>query len=314
MGHPPMRAGAQGDIPRGYASGRHACRFESSRYRSGRASPGWLGKSAPPSSRWVAKRMAQRMRMQVRDANGKPGACDDLVQALPRDSPAAHIQKHRTARFPAPSVENPARVVEIHQQRAQRGTGDGGNTLLVALPPNAKIPLVKREVGEVQTACLARAQATPVEHLEQGVVAQGGGRGIISALHKRAHLGDREDIRQAVGSFGHGDQVSGARGDNLFPHKIAVEPLDRRKPTLHRRGSEPTLGKVGFVGSERRTIGIDNGPQPIALQKRRVISEVASVCLDRPRRAPALNAQTGQVFRNRINHDICRSRRRAQKR
>ena len=75
-----------------------------------------------------------------------------------------------------------------------------------------------------------------------------------------------------------------------------------------------TLGKVGFVGSERRTIGIDNGPQPIAPQKRRVISEVAPVCLDRPRRAPALNAQTGQVFRNRINHDICRSRRRAQKR
>ena len=254
------------------------------------------------------------MRMQIRDADGKPGACDDLVQALPRDPPAAHVQKHRATRFPAPSVENPARVVEIHRQRAQRRTGNGSDAFLAALPSNAKIPLVEREVGKIQTACLARTQAAPVEYLEQGVVAQGGGRGIISALHKRAHLGDREDIRQAIGSFGHGDQVSGARGDDFFPHKIAVEPLNRRKPTLHRRGSEPTLGKVGFVSGERRAIGAGDGPQPIALQKRRVIGEVASVRLDRPRRAPALDAQAGQVFRNRINHGICRSRRRAQKR
>ena len=63
------------------------------------------------------KGMAQRMRVKIRNANSASSARHDLVDALPRDTPAARVQKHRAARLPAPTVKRAAPFVKIGRKR-----------------------------------------------------------------------------------------------------------------------------------------------------------------------------------------------------
>ena len=231
------RAGAPGSTTRAAAGRIRGCRARSS-LRSAWPSISWtLRRSAPPSSRCVAKEWRRRCgwtRPGSRPARrGEPA--QDQERARAGERAALRVQEELR---PVPPVEVRAAAGEVAPERLDRLAADRDDALLAALADDAHEPVVEVDAALLEPDRLRDAQARAVEELDERAVAQRARRDARSppSISRSASPG-RERARQLARparqrDLGRGVVVS--RADQL---QVAEEACAR--PPCGGRSSPP---------------------------------------------------------------------------
>ena len=138
-------------------------------------------RSAPPSRRWVAKRVAQRVRVR--------GGCRPPVDDAPHIAGAQPctppVQEHRISRAHL-ADQVLAAPLQPSRDRLDGWLAHRDLALLRALAPDGDGARARVEVARPEPAQLGNAEATAVEQLEHRVVAEADG--LVVAVDRGGRL------------------------------------------------------------------------------------------------------------------------------
>lgn len=126
------------------------------------------------------------------------------------------------------------------------GTGrDGNQPLLASFPLHLDESFFKIQVGNLQAAKLAHAQAAAVERLQNGAVALALAGGAVDGPDERVNLVDGQHVRQMFPDLWRFEQLGGVLTDVVFEKQKMIERAYPRQDTGLRPGMDADVSQSG---------------------------------------------------------------------
>ena len=237
----------------------------------------------------------------VAEPGGLGVAQDDLVEALPRQRPAAEVDEQLALVVGSDHLRS-ARA-QIHPDRGDGLAADRYQPLLGALAPRADDAVLEVDVGDLERDRLRRPQPRRVHQLEQRPVPQGGGFVAAWLRQQPLHLGVAQDLRKLLAPPRRLEPRRRVVLDLFLPAQVPVEGAQAGGLAIDRRGragSAAVAVPLGHVGQEVGEIArLGRGRIAIALgEETAELEQVGAVRSERVARQPALELEVGEEVEN----------------
>ena len=244
------------------------------------------------------KAVAQQVRVQPLDADFAPVFLDYGEDGAPADAPAARVQKHRVRVLGRARLRVKMRPagVQIGVKRAGSAAQERHEALLAALAAHAHQLAIAQKAGEIEADQLAYAQATAVEHLEHGLVAQAGGRLGKGLVEQGAHLPDGKGLRQRAVHLGQGHRGGRVCPREVFGHGKAVKALQGGHVALHTLLRIATRAQIGDVVDDGIARDVFIGAHAALREKPEVVAQIGRIRIDACARQAAFGRQVPEIL------------------
>ena len=176
-----------------------------------------------------------------------------------------------------------------------------GKPLLRALAAHQHKAVVKMNVAHIEPHQLAHAQATSIEHFQNGMVPQTHLPFREILVEERRDIPYRETLRKALRLFGQAQCSRRVLGDDSIANQKGMQTFHGRNCTLHRgigvAPVAPITDKTLYYLTVHAFKGINTGP----LQVGTVSRQVTTICRDRIARQASLDRKVIKILpRHRI--------------
>ena len=136
-------------------------------------------------------------------------------------------------------------ITYIVRQGTRRTSHQRGQTLLGALAANQHKAVIDMDITHIEPHQLAHAKAAPIQHFQDGVIAQAHLAIRKILVEQCRNILHRKALRQALGLFWQTQCRRGILGHSPIAHQKGMQAFDGRECALHRSVGIAPVAPIG---------------------------------------------------------------------